>query len=107
MANTDRAPEVMTPDQVAEYLQVDRETVYRYIRSGELTASKLGRHYRIPKPNVEALLWATTTRPDVRLRRFTDEQIAEYDEADRLTGRAKEIATQFDTYVKARAAQSE
>jgi len=38
-------PEIMTPEQAAEYLQVSRETVYRYIRQGKLAASRLGRSY--------------------------------------------------------------
>ena len=41
--------EVMTPEQAADYLQVNRETIYRYIREGKLVASKLGRTYRLPK----------------------------------------------------------
>ena len=28
--------EIMTPEQVAEYLQLNKETVYRYIREGKL-----------------------------------------------------------------------
>ena len=96
MAN---APEIMTPNQAADYLQVDRETIYRYIRSGRLIASKLGRGYRIPRTNVDALLWATRTRPDVRIRQFSDEQIAQFEEADRLTGKAREIAEQFDRFM--------
>src|SRR5215210_5842032 len=97
--NRGSSPEIMTPNQTADYLQVDRETVYRYIRSGQLIASKLGRSYRIPKTNVDALLWATTTRPDIRLREFSDEQIADFEEADKLTGKAREIAEQFDRFM--------
>jgi excisionase family DNA binding protein len=41
--------EIMTPPQVAEYLQLTPETVYRYIREGKLVASRLGRQYRVPK----------------------------------------------------------
>lgn len=59
--------EIMTPDQAADYLQVSRETIYRYIREGKLTASKLGRSYRISKPSLDLLLWATQTRPDATL----------------------------------------
>jgi excisionase family DNA binding protein len=106
MLNPSRSPEVMTPNQAADYLQVDRETVYRYIRSGQLIASKLGRSYRIPKPNVDALLWATSTRPDIRLREFSDEQIADFEEADKLTGKAKEIAEQFDRFMNKTSAPS-
>jgi len=89
----------MTSAQAADYLQVDRETVYRYIRSGQLIASRLGRSYRISKTNVDALLWATRTRPDIRIRQFTDEQIAEFEEADQLTDKAREIAEQFDRFI--------
>jgi excisionase family DNA binding protein len=45
----DRVRDVMTPEQAADYLQVNRETVYRYIREGRLVASMLGRAYRIPR----------------------------------------------------------
>jgi excisionase family DNA binding protein len=48
---------IMAPEQAAEYLQVSRETVYRYIRQGNLVASRLGRGYRIQKRNRDLLLW--------------------------------------------------
>jgi excisionase family DNA binding protein len=48
---------IMAPEQAAEYLQVSRETVYRYIRQGNLVASRLGRSYRIQKRNSDLLLW--------------------------------------------------
>jgi excisionase family DNA binding protein len=85
----------MTPDQAADYLQVNRETIYRYIREGKLLASKLGRSYRIPRANLDLLLLSTSTRPDIKLREYTDEQIEQFLEADRLTGKAKEIADRF------------
>ena len=53
--------EIMTPEQVADYLQLSKDTVYRYIREGKLTASKLGRNYRIPRENVDLFLLATST----------------------------------------------
>ncbi len=58
--------EVITPDQVAEYLQLNRDTVYRYIREGKLAASRLGRDYRITKANVGIFLLSTITRAAVR-----------------------------------------
>lgn len=60
---TNQTPEILTPEQVAAYLQIDCETVYRYIRDSKLVASKLGRTYRIPKRSIDLLLWATRTRP--------------------------------------------
>jgi len=84
--------EVMTPDQAAEYLQVNRETIYRYIRGGKLDASRLGRGYRVPRRNLELLLLTTRTRPYVTLREYTPEQIAQFREDDALEGEAMEVA---------------
>jgi len=92
----ERQRDVLTPEQAAAYLQVNKETVYRYIREGKLIASRLGRTYRIPKPNLDALLWATRTRQDLQLREFSDAEVAAFEEADHLTGRAREVAEQID-----------
>ena len=96
MMNPGRSPEIMTPNQAADYLQVDRETVYRYIRSGKLDASKFGRSYRIPRSSIELLLLATRTRPYVKLRQYTAEQIDEFMARDALTGEAEKVARQFE-----------
>jgi excisionase family DNA binding protein len=58
--------EIMTPEQVADYLQLSKDTVYRYIREGKLTASRLGRNYRIPRENVDLFLLATSTSDTAR-----------------------------------------
>ncbi len=88
--------EVLTPEQAADYLQVNKETVYRYIRDGKLAASKLGRTYRIPRRSLELLLWETRTRPDLTLRDYSSEQIAEFIRADQLDAATKEIADRFE-----------
>ena len=96
MMNAERAPEIMTPDQAADYLQVDRETIYRYIRSGKLDASRLGRAYRIPRSSIELLLLTTRTRPYIKLREYSDEQIEQFMQADALDGKSLEVARDFD-----------
>ena len=53
--------EIMTPEQVADYLQLNKDTVYRYIREGKITASRLGRSYRIMKKDIDMFLMATST----------------------------------------------
>ena len=58
--------EIMTPEQVAEYLQLNTDTVYRLIRGKQLAASRIGRTYRIPKEDVETFLLSHSTRPQVR-----------------------------------------
>jgi len=70
--------EIMTPEQVADYLQLSKDTIYRYIREGKLTASRLGRDYRIPKENVDLFLLATSTSQAAREALFNRwESVAE------------------------------
>ena len=64
MNAVERVPDMMTPGQAAAYLQVNRETIYRYIRQGKLVAAKLGRSYRIPRRSVELLLWSSSMPTD-------------------------------------------
>jgi len=92
---TEQTREVMTPDQAADYLQVNRETIYRYIREGKLVASKLGRTYRLPKRSLELLLWATRTREDITLREYTGAEVAEFIETDQLDEETQQIVTRF------------
>ena len=96
MKNTERARDIFTPEQAAEYLQVNRETIYRYIREGKLVASKLGRTYRIPRPSLDLLLWATRTRQDVTLREYTGAEIDEFLRADQRVPFGT-VATVVDT----------
>lgn len=48
--------EMMTPDQVAAWLQVHRATVYRWIEEGKLPALRIDRVYRIPRGEVLAMI---------------------------------------------------
>ncbi|MDQ7848993.1 MAG: helix-turn-helix domain-containing protein [Armatimonadota bacterium] len=56
----------MTVEQVAEYLQLNKLTIYRYIRTGELPAVRIGRALRVLRPDVEAFLEAHRVRPAAR-----------------------------------------
>lgn len=85
----------MTPSQAADYLQINRETVYRYIRAGKLVASRLGKAYRIPKRGLDLLLWTSRTAPQVALRDYTLEEVAGFLEVDELIGEARDIAESF------------
>jgi excisionase family DNA binding protein len=58
--------EILTPEQVADYLQVRKDTVYRYIRDGKLPAVRLGRSYRVPRENLDLFLLANSTQTGVR-----------------------------------------
>lgn len=43
-----------TPYEVAEKLKVSYMTVYRWIRSGKLSAVKAGKQYRVKKEDLES-----------------------------------------------------
>lgn len=60
--------EIMTVEQAADYLQVHRLTVYRYIRQGLLPAARLGKVYRLFRRDVEAFLHAAKQHPTNVLR---------------------------------------
>lgn len=62
--------EIMTPEQVAEYLQLTTDTVYRLIRAKQLAAARIGRAYRIPREDLEDFLMAHSSRPAVRKAMF-------------------------------------
>ncbi len=55
--------EILTVEQAADYLQVHKMTVYRYIRDGMLPAAKLGKMYRLFRRDVEAFLDAMKQHP--------------------------------------------
>jgi excisionase family DNA binding protein len=57
--------EILTVEQAAEYLQVHKMTVYRYIREGMLPAAKLGKMYRLFRRDVEAFVAAMKHQPGV------------------------------------------
>ena len=76
--------DILTPQEVAEYLQLTPDTVYRYIREGKLAAAKLGRHYRIPKESVELLLLVSSTAGSARMRVFSRHQVDEWFEEDEI-----------------------
>lgn len=46
----------MTVDQVAAYLQLNRLTVYRYIRERKIPAARIGKLYRVLKSDVNQFL---------------------------------------------------
>jgi excisionase family DNA binding protein len=87
-------PEIMTPEQAAEYLQVSRETVYRYIRQGKLVASRLGRTYRVQKRNLDLLLWENRTK-EMPLRQYTASEVETFLREDVLDAKTAQIAKRF------------
>ena len=88
---------MLTAQEVAEYLQLAPETVYRYIRQGKLIASKLGRQYRIPKENVELFLLVTSTAGGVQPRAFSKTQVEEWLQEDQIDQGTRSIGEELLT----------
>lgn len=55
MIGTQTLPKAYTPEQVAEMLQLSKNTVYQLISRGEIVAKKIGKVYRIPKNSLSFL----------------------------------------------------
>jgi excisionase family DNA binding protein len=53
-----------TPREVAEYLRVDTNTIYRWLRDGKLGGAKIGRDYRISESQLRAFLEERSTGPE-------------------------------------------
>ena len=50
------AGRLLTVEQVAKRLQVAKMTIYRYIKSGKITAFKIGKEYRIKESDWQKFL---------------------------------------------------
>lgn len=48
--------ELLTPQEAAKILKVDRRTVYKYLRSGELPAAKIGDTWRIRQEDLDKFI---------------------------------------------------
>ena len=49
--------EILTLDEVATYLKIPRKTVYKMTRSGTLRAFKAGKHWRVPRSELDAWIF--------------------------------------------------
>lgn len=46
----------MTPEEVADYLRLNRETVYRNLRRGQLPGIKIGSQWRVSRSSLNKAL---------------------------------------------------
>lgn len=54
---------LLTPEEVADLLSVSLKTVGNWLRSGQLQGIKLGRLWRISRPELERFVEVSTTAP--------------------------------------------
>ena len=53
---TKQTPDVMTLNEVADYLRIPRSTVYKLVREGRIPGQKVGRQWRFRRAIVEQWL---------------------------------------------------
>ena len=53
----------LTVSEVAEVMRVSKMTVYRLVHSGELTAVRVGRSFRVPEQAVHQYLRGAFSQP--------------------------------------------
>jgi len=52
--------EMLTPNEVAEFLKVPVTTIWRWCREGTLPAVKIGKYWRIPQNDLNEFLRANS-----------------------------------------------
>ena len=82
---------LLTPDQVAERLQISRVTVMDFLRKGRLKGYRVGRLWRIKEEDLEAFLEGEPPEEDLADAKALDEALAEggyrpYEEVRRELG---------------------
>ena len=65
----ERRPTVMTLEEVARYLRINKSTVYRLARDGTLPAWKLGNVWRFKKEAIERWIASNQRAHQQKLRR--------------------------------------
>jgi len=66
--------ELMTVQEVADYLRVTKKTIYRLLRRGELPATKVGRQWRFDKASIEEWLRRKPAGTEANILVIDDEE---------------------------------
>ena len=69
MKDFKKFPEIMTPEELAGYLRVSRQTIYNLLWRGEIPGMKVGTHWRLKKSDVEK--WLSQKGEEKQKRRKT------------------------------------
>jgi excisionase family DNA binding protein len=69
--------QLLSPEQVAERLQISRWTVMDYLRVGKLKGHKVGRLWRVKESDVEAFLEGEPTEEDLEDAKALNEALAD------------------------------
>jgi excisionase family DNA binding protein len=68
---------LLTPEQVAERLQISRVTVMDFLRKGRLKGHRVGRLWRIKEEDLEVFLEGEPTEEDLEDAKALNEALAD------------------------------
>jgi len=57
-----KKPDFYLVEELADKLRVNKMTIYRWIKAGKLSASKIGKEYRIARADFERLINQATKK---------------------------------------------
>jgi excisionase family DNA binding protein len=66
--------ELMTLEEVAEYLRITKTTVYRLLKQGKIPAKKVGRQWRFDKTSIDGWLHQSTVKTVANILVVDDEE---------------------------------
>lgn len=67
--------ELMTVEEVADYLRVTKKTIYRLLSQGKIPATKVGHQWRFDKTSIDEWLQRSSVGTKVNILVVDDEQI--------------------------------
>jgi len=67
--------ELMTVEEVADYLRVTKKTIYRLLRQGKIPATKVGHQWRFDKNSIDEWLQRSSVGTKANILVVDDEQI--------------------------------
>jgi excisionase family DNA binding protein len=80
--------DIMTVEELADYLKLDPQTIYRRFRRGELPGVRIGRAIRFRRDVIEGWLRAASYGWDSQQRAELRKWAGEFAERKRITDRA-------------------
>lgn len=60
--------ELLTVNEATKLLRIDRKTLYKLIKKGEIPAIRLGVQWRIPKEELEKMISNTQNKSNIERR---------------------------------------
>lgn len=60
----ERAGEVLTIEELSEYLKIPKSTLYKLVREGSVPCQKVGKHWRFHKQAIDR--WLQQQRRDAK-----------------------------------------